>query len=108
MTTENWKEHPKLEGLLVSDQGRVAIIKEGSVVKVDDSRRVYHHGLNLQVHRLVCETWHDRRPLHMKSERVWHINGDKSDNRAENVQWRQVWEYEFIKGVQDRHMDKKF
>lgn len=37
------------------------------------------------IHHLVCEAFHGPRPT--KKHTVNHINGDKADNRADNLEW---------------------
>jgi hypothetical protein len=48
-------------------------------IRVDGKKR------NFYVHLLVCEAFHGPRPSPMHEAR--HLNGDPTDNRAENLSW---------------------
>lgn len=58
--------------------------KNVSLIAYDDNLRPIKR-YTRQVHRLVLETF---KPIpNMKDLQVNHINGDKSDNRLENLEW---------------------
>ena len=105
MKNEEWRDVVGYEGLYqVSDQGRVKSL-ERKVPKWDGERTVKERILKpavkptgyvevnlytggkqkaLTVHRLVCQAFHenpDNKP------EVNHINEDKTDNRACNLEW---------------------
>lgn len=102
---EIWKNIKGFEGLYqVSSEGRVKSL-ERKVTKGDGERTVKERILKpymdrggyllvglcaggkrktLKVHRLVCEAFHEK--LEVKNE-VNHINEDKTDNRACNLEW---------------------
>ena len=87
---ELWREWPQDPRIKVSNKGNVVSCKRGAPypLKVIHNLRGYQTvGASLQpqyVHKMVAETWIDN-PNHYKE--VNHINGDKDDNRVENLEW---------------------
>lgn len=61
---------------------RPAVMKKSGHLQVSLSLDGVPH--TYCVHALVCETFHGPRPEGMECR---HLNGDPSDNRAENLQW---------------------
>lgn len=92
MDDEQWKEWPQDPRILVSNKGNVVSFKRGAWTPLKGSRsnRGYrqvgagHHGSTQLVHRLVAETWI---PNPNNYRDVNHINGNKDDNRVENLEW---------------------
>ena len=91
MDDEQWKEWPRDPRIKVSNKGNVVSYKRGAPypLKVGYTDNGYQtvgavHGSRQYVHKMVAETWIDN-PNRYKE--VNHINGDKNDNRVENLEW---------------------
>ena len=93
MDEELWREWPQDPRIKVSNKGNVISCKRGGWYPLKAShdhcgyQRVGVHSgsTHMQlVHRLVADTWLDN-PNHYRD--VNHINGDKTDNRVENLEW---------------------
>lgn len=102
-----WRQHPRLENYEVSNDGRVRSTgfwieksrgsgtywKPGRIIKFGYNEFGYlvagltikkqmHH---VKMHVLVCEAFHGPKPS--PEMQVRHLNGDKLDNRPENLCW---------------------
>ena len=90
MEEELWKEWPRDPRIKVSNKGNVVSYRRGVCypLKVWDNGHGYQQVQASRrpqcVHRMVAETWIPN-PNHYRD--VNHINGDKTDNRVENLEW---------------------
>jgi len=90
---EIWKEIKGYEGLYeISSIGRVKSIKSKCFLKFRDNGKgynaaaLYNKGIrkDVKVHRLVAIHFIDNK---LNKPQVNHINGVKSDNRVDNLEW---------------------
>ena len=88
---EQWKEWPRDPRIMVSNMGNVVSCKRGGwyPLKASHTSSGYQrvgavHGSPQLVHRMVADTWI---PNPNGYEQVNHINGNKDDNRVENLEW---------------------
>jgi len=100
MNMEAWKDVVGYEGVYkVSSCGRVMRVAQGQgahpgrVLKPQRHARGYLHlalsrdgkSTNVSIHRLVAEAFLGRAPS--SEHQVNHKNGNKADNRVENLDW---------------------
>lgn len=91
---EIWKDHPKFNGMVkISNQGRFMSFyryKNGKIITTFDIdkkfgyMRVKINKHRYSSHRLIAEVFV---PNPENKREVNHINGIKTDNRAENLEW---------------------
>lgn len=98
MENEVWKDIKGFEGRYqVSNQGRIKSLigkskPKGYILKPMNNGNGYYHvtlrdgkrSSQRRIHTIVAETFVDN-PMNLKE--INHINEDKSDNRAENLEW---------------------
>ena len=87
---EEWLPHPYFKQIACSSKSRIATIKTGRVLSqfedVGGYMKVSFRDGELKLirfaHRLAAETF-----IGISSLQVNHINGNKKDNRIENLEW---------------------
>jgi len=93
MNKEIWKDIPGYENKYqASDMGRVRNKKTNHILKFDKKicgsgyhNVVFGNKKSEMIHRIICKTFHGI-PKNKKMT-VNHINGNKLDNRSENLEW---------------------
>lgn len=102
MTGEIWRGVPSVEGLLVSNMGRVMVIPFQAEMPngglrwyggfphrgalADGKRRIIRwRGKTHKVHRLVAEAFHGPQPS--PEMRVLHLDEDGGNNAETNLKW---------------------
>lgn len=94
MNAENWKVHPEYDNILVSDTGVIIRKKHGRWHELNqyDNKRGYLRisladpRVSQCVHTLVAETFVSN-PDPNNKKYINHIDGDKHNNRADNLEW---------------------
>lgn len=88
-----WRPYPKDPDIMVSDDGRVVSYKSGKYYKLKNipDRNGYlkvaiGHENPVRIHRLVAETFIENDDPGHKTQ-VNHIDGDKTYNCVENLEW---------------------
>jgi len=83
---------PEYPGIIICDDGTI-YGSSGKRLKQDDCSNYlgmriwipkFGRYVSRRVHVLVCEAFHGPRPV---GQEVRHLNGNKRDNRAENLRW---------------------
>lgn len=95
--SEVWRSVAGAERYEVSSLGRVRNVKSGRILKPQPSGkngeyRKVHLGRarqNVQVHRLVCETFHGPPPV--ATDHADHVDFDTANNAAENLRWLRAY-----------------
>ena len=87
---EEWRVIPGSENYEVSSLGRVRSIRSGKLLSPWLAGIGYHYievgrARRTTVHRLVCETFHGPPPD--GQGHVAHFDGNKLNNRPENLRW---------------------
>lgn len=109
---ERWLPVPGYEGLYeVSDMGRVRSIRRGGAILANCTDYSGYPVVQLSragsrkphtTHRLVCRAFHGEQPNPLHNE-VAHLDGDRTNARADNLSWVSKVENHAHKRVHGTH-----
>lgn len=103
---EMWKPIKELPGYSVSNEGRVRKDSTGQIMVLSRNGGYSRITITKHVHRLVAEAFIDKPD---DEEKCWidHIDGDRSNNRAENLRWVTPSENALSYGYSSRIKNKR-
>lgn len=88
---EIWEKIPDTTNLFISNKGRILSMAQGQprIVSGKKNQKGYirfrYNGKAVFVHRIVAEVFLQK--PNSEQTQINHINGDKTDNRAINLEW---------------------
>lgn len=118
---EQWRPILGFKNYEVSNHGRVRSVETGALRKLQTSPKGYKcvtlyrenrkrteagHGKGRRVHRLVARAFIGRRPS--KRHNVAHLDGVRSNNRVDNLQWCDYEENEHHKIEHGTYFNRGF
>lgn len=90
---KQWKPHKKYTKYEISNDGKIKNSKTGRILKTSVNKQgyeqvcIHHNGKQYtkNIHRLIAETFYDYDKY--DELEVNHIDGNKLNNRIENLEW---------------------
>ena len=103
---EKWKEIKELPGYSVSNKGRVRKDSTGQIMVLSKNGGYCRITISKHVHRLVAEAFLEKPDNEAKCW-VDHIDGNRSNNNAENLRWVTPSENSLAFGYKSRIKNKQ-
>ena len=109
---EEWKIHPNIQSIEISNFGEVRDLKSKSPIKVNSNhgyKSIYFNKTYHLLHRLIAELYVEN-PKPDKYFYVNHIDGDKSNNIFYNLEWCNIsmnTEHAYLTGLTKKYTEQE-